>query len=459
MPNLENTTATLVFVHGFISTARCWDPLLARVSADPDLASYRVLRFTYPTEFIEWNPAKRIPAIKQCANALCEFLATECPKGPVFLIGHSMGGLVIQSYLAQQINTGRGADLARIRSVILFATPNRGSTILTTLRSIFSGLRTNDQEQQLRVLNDAIAETSDTIVRSVLSAKAADAHQCPIPFRIFWGLEDDVVPEVSARGPFVESSGLPGGHSEILQPDPKDPRDPRYLALRESVLNPIGHPSIYEIDRFDVTLSVSPALPTATYTIRDVEVPLDIHTDNIALRRIDIAFSAQNRCSIPYEQMYRSENGWVEVLGFTEPNLAPPETQSEYFSTGKRFSYVFTPDREGTFSIMLRVYNGFGAGERSWHNHMRANAHYRRFRFTLDLTAYHVAGYGIAPEPCLFYHPQNIMDHRLCSNRVLASPLPSLPASPDPWLRTWELENLSGGVVDIAWDVTPPASS
>lgn len=445
---------SVVFVHGFISSAKCWDPFITQLQKDTDLTQngFTFSRFQYPTEFIEWNPSKRIPDINECANGLGEFLETECAADSIILVGHSMGGLVIQSLLAQKIRDQRGMDLARIRSVILFATPNRGSTILTTLRSIFASLRTNSQEQDLQVLNKDIAETSDIIVRSILSAKGTDGLQCPIPFRVFWGAQDNVVPEVSARGPFVEASCLPGGHSEIIQCDPKNPRDQRYVALKDALLNPIGHPSIYEIDLFEVSLAVSPASRDTTYTLRDLEKPLEIHTDNIALRMIKIVFSKQNRCRIQYDQTYRSENGFVELLGLTEPNEALPETLSEYYSTGKKLTYLFTPDRDDTFLMKVRIYGGYGKDERSWHNHMKANARYKLFRFTLNLKDYHDAGYQVSPEPNLYYHDQNIMDHKLCSNRVFESPLPCIPGS-DPWLRTWELSNIKGGVVDIVWDL------
>ena len=443
---------TVVFVHGFISGPGCWDPFLSRLTADDDLKNFGFTRFHYPTEFIEWNPSKRIPDIKECANSLAEFLDTDCPNGPLILVGHSMGGLVIQSFLAQKIAGERGMDLARIRSVVLFATPNRGSTILTSLRSIFTRLRTNSQEQDLQVLNKDIAETSDVIVRSILDAQGTTNIKCPIPFRVFWGAQDAVVPEVSARGSFVEASCLPGGHSEIIRPDPADPRDQRYLALKDSLLNPVGHPSIYDIDLFEVTISVSPTSRETTHILQDTKPPMEVHADNVALRLVRIVFSRQNRCRIPYDQTYRSENGFVESLGYTGQNQALPETMSEYYSTGKRWTYLFTPDQGETFQMKLRIYDGFGDDQRSWHNHMKANAHYKLFRFTLNLKDYRDAGYSLSPEPSFYYHSKNIEDHTLCSNRVFESPLPYVPSA-DPWMRTWEMANIHGGVVDIAWDL------
>lgn len=179
--------------------------LLAKATATASCA------FEYPTKFIEWNPSKRVPGVHECGVALGEFLDSQPECDQLFLVGHSMGGLVIQSFLAQKIRSQRGMDLAKIRSVVLFATPNHGATILSNLRGIFSAFRKNPQEEHLRALDKDAAEISDVITRSILNAKRVDNGCCPISFRVFWGLQDNVVPEASARGSFVEASPLPGG--------------------------------------------------------------------------------------------------------------------------------------------------------------------------------------------------------------------------------------------------------
>jgi hypothetical protein len=366
-----------------------------------------------------------------------------------------MGSLVIQSFLARRIVHQRGADLSRIRSVILFATPNRGATILQSLRDIFSGIWNNSQEEQLRVLDKDVAEMSDVITRSILAAKSVDRIGCPIPFRVFWGLQDAIVPEISARGSFVEASPLPGGDSEIIQCSPAG-EDERYTALRSALLNPVGHPSIYEIDLFEVNLAVSPVSPETVNTLSGDVKPFSIQTDNVAIRTMRIVFSKENRCSIPYNQGYRSEQGLVELLSLTKPNEALEEEHSEYYNTGRKFTYVFTPDRDQTFQLKLRIYNGFAEGQRTRHNHMKANARYKVFRFILNISGYQAAGYKLSQEPAMYFYPQNIMDHTLCTQRVGETPLPYLPAA-EPWLRTWEIPDIKGGVVDLVWDLGKPA--
>lgn len=140
---------TVVFVHGFISDPDCWEPsshgsrTRLEDNDDPVTHGYRFTRFRYPTKFLEWKPSKRIPGIDECGKSLGDFLDQLPESDQLFLVGHSMGGLVIQSLLAQTMQEQRGMDLAQIRCVIRFATANLGSTILSGRRGIFSIFREN----------------------------------------------------------------------------------------------------------------------------------------------------------------------------------------------------------------------------------------------------------------------------------------------------------------------------
>jgi pimeloyl-ACP methyl ester carboxylesterase len=450
-------TTSVVFVHGFNSSPDCWEPFLKRLNSDSAFASpgFQFFTFQYSTRLLQFDPRKRIPTIAECGVELGEFLRLRCPQGTVILVGHSMGGLVIQNYIASKLR-GQGKSLERIRSVVLFATPNRGSNMLGILRGILEHFISNHQEEGLRVLDEETAETTETIVRYVLAAKKADATNCPIPFRVFWGSQDEIVSEVSARGSFVEASSLPGGHSDILKPDEDDPQDPRYLALKDALLNPVGHPARYEIDSFEVRLAVSPESPEREFTLADLDEPLRIRTDNSAIRTLTAVFAAQNRCYVPYEQTYRSIDGHVELLYVSSPNEAGPAARSRYRRQGKDLECLVTPpsdNHEAPFTYVneVKIYGGFGAGQRSWHNHMNGSCNYKLVRFVLDLTPYRDLGLQLSPEPCFYYYEEDTDDHKLCRNRSRSNPLAPLPGG-DPWLRTWELRNLRCGVIDLIWD-------
>jgi pimeloyl-ACP methyl ester carboxylesterase len=454
---------TVVFVHGFISSPIIWKPFTDRLQLDKDFPAdrFRFLTFAYPTRILELNPTKRIPSIGDCGDELANFIKLRCADAEtIFLVGHSMGGLVIEAMLAAKLK-GCATDLKRIRGVIQFATPNRGSNMLADTRSIITKLTGKQpQEEGLRTLNEDTDDVLRDIERGILRATAITKYTCPIAFQVFYGVQDNIVSKVSARGPFDEYCALPGDHSTILQGggnQDDDPNDLRYFSLKDALLNPMGHPSIYEIGLFQVALSVKPVSREISFQIPNLDVPVSVQTDNVATRTITFTFSDKNRCHNPYKQVYRSTKGYVEFLSTSSENEASSIDKSTYRSEGKLYTYVFTPDHGDTFSMRLRIYNGFGEGNRSWHNHMDPSAHYQRFRFTLDLSAYNTAGYTFNPEPRLCYYIDDTEDHDLCDKREDGTPYASLP-SDSPWLRTWELEAVQGGVVDLVWDLKPPAT-
>lgn len=451
--------SNVVFVHGFRSSPACWDSMVGRLEKDAELAGagFQYFRFRYPTRVIEWKPGRRIPAISECGTGLGDFLERLPKADRLFLVGHSMGGLVIQSHLAQMIQEGRGRLLASLRAVILFATPNRGSTFLDTVRSLLSLVADNKQNDGLTELNTDMAGVSAVLERGILKARRVEARACPVPFRVFWGYQDGIVDEMSARASFGDARPLPGGHSEILECGDDDDGNERYAALKYTLRNPPGHPSVYDIALFEVGLAVSPQPPGTTHTLPSPAAPPTIAVDNVAIRTIRIVMSDENRCTTPYDQVYRSELGRVELLSLTQPNEASAVEQSEFKSKAQRFTYVFTPEQGREYLLRLKIYNGFGEGQRTWHNHMKANARYHLFRFVLNLKDYEKAGFNISVAPTMYFHPQDIEDHTLCANRVGAEPLPELPTT-DPWVRTWEIEDVQGGVVDLKWDVDPPAT-
>ena len=461
---LARMITTVVFVHGFNSGPDIWDPFRERMKDDPDFASdrFQTLAFSYPTSLLQLSPTRRIPSIRDCGDALAGYLKLRCKNtGPIFLVGHSMGGLVIEAMMVNTLRAKRGADLKQVRGVILFATPNRGSNTLAGVRELLSKVVSNPQDEGLRTLNEDADDVLRDIEDNVLRATAFKEDKCPIAFQVFYGLEDNVVPKVSARASFNEYGALPGDHHTIVDGGPKrkgDPDDSRYAALKDALLNPVGHPEIYEIDLFEVSLQIEPVSRSITFQIPNMDRALSIQTDNVALRTLTFQFADKNRCHNPYKQVYRSVDGLVEFVSTTAVNQANPVDKSTYRSEGKIYTYVFTPDHGDSFTMRLRIYNGFGQDNRSWHNHMDPKAHYRRMRLQLDLQKYAEAGYTLDPEPRVcYYEGDNTEDHELCTQRKEGKPLPSLPGD-SAWLRTWELTDVQGGIVDLVWDVKPPAA-
>ncbi|MFD7031159.1 alpha/beta fold hydrolase [Streptomyces sp. NPDC059917] len=230
----------VVLVHGFRSGPRAWDPLRERFAADADLAFAVTLPFAYATGLKRVHPLRVFPGIETAADSLKEYLATEAGDfEELVLVTHSQGGLVAQRMLARMLGDGRGRELARIRAVVMLACPNSGSELLLSLRRGLFGSR-HPQESQLRPLNEQVTSTLRTVLRDVVGATAVTERTCPIPFSVYAGESDAVVPPASAQNVFPDAAALPGDHASILRTTTADHRT--FTTLRRLVLRAHGSP-------------------------------------------------------------------------------------------------------------------------------------------------------------------------------------------------------------------------
>jgi hypothetical protein len=392
---------------------------------------------------------RRLPRLKELGKGLDEFLLDYQGYRSLILVGHSQGGLVIQSYLTGKLEAAEGKGLANVSNVILFATPNFGSAIFSGIRRLFYGIVTNPQESTLQVLNADTGDICRRVERDIFRAAEITSVTCPIPFKAFWGEQDNVVREASARGCFDEGAPLPGDHFSIVRPSALLGRDDRrYRALRNGILEPPGHPAFFELDKFEVQLGVSPGDPKEMVTINGKEHSA---SDNRANRRMTLRFSKSNRCCSLFNVNYRSSAGVVRSLGFTEPNLArEDEKVGNESPEASVFNYSFRPDPEGLYFSVLEIYNGFGRGNRNWHHHLQQNLRCASFTLSLDLSGYIKARYVFSKTPRLSYLPGHVEDESLCGARESFQCEKPITEGPDTWV--WEVRNLRSGVVDVSWD-------
>ncbi|WP_430479760.1 alpha/beta fold hydrolase [Streptomyces sp. P11-1] len=206
----------VVFIHGFNSSARMWDPLVSSLEQDERTRGVTALPFSYDTRLWQVSPVRRIPGFDTVADSLKEFLDTDAEGfGRLVLVCHSQGGLVAQRALTRMLAEGRGRDLARIRRVILLACPNNGSELAMSLRRGL--LSRNPQEHELRPLNQQITDAQRIVLRDLVNAREVTERTCPIPFSVYAGETDKVVPPVSALSTFPDAAVLPGDHSGIVR--------------------------------------------------------------------------------------------------------------------------------------------------------------------------------------------------------------------------------------------------
>jgi pimeloyl-ACP methyl ester carboxylesterase len=455
MKRQTDRKAMLIFVHGFGSSAKCWDRLISLLKKNEHITSqYDCECFEYPTTWFSFNPLRRLPRIKEIARSLREFIDSERFYGrELTLIGHSQGGLVIQSYLAEMLETGQGEKLSALRQILLMSTPHLGSTLLSPLRTMLSCVVPNPQEYSLQVLNAEVADIGKVIRERVVEAKEGSAQAWPVPVHCFYGMQDGIVLEASACGAFDRVTPLEGDHFTILQP--ADTSDSRYREFVEALLEPTGHANVFEVDCYTTTIKVEPALEKQEFECKHGTTTRTVRTDNIAHIVRQVTFSQKNRCQSLFTLRYATRQGGCIFPTMSRDNEASPEEQGRYEDYGTEVLFKFTPKAGEKYSLALLLYKGFEAGNRDVHFHLGKQSYYKTIKYSVDLSSYLAAGYQISHTPTLYLHRNDFKNHDLCAQRGHGTPVEPVN-SQEPGIFTWELQNIRQGVVDIVWDIAKP---
>lgn len=215
-------SAAVVFVHGLFSSSAVWDGFRAALEDDPAVSeNYDLLFFDYASPRISPRLLRRVPDLNTVADKLKGFLADPpLPYERLVIVTHSQGGLVVQRFLARMLNDGKGHELARIRSVVMFACPNNGSEFMLLLRrTLLPMLGGNRQEPELRPISAAVLETQRRVLSGIVHTQSLSADKCPIPLVAYAGEEDNIVTPASAMSVFPDAVVLPGDHFSIVRTD------------------------------------------------------------------------------------------------------------------------------------------------------------------------------------------------------------------------------------------------
>ena len=457
------TRRLILFVHGFNSSSATWGALRRLLEHDPAMTSeFDVQEFTYETALAALPVVRRLPRLTEAGQSLGARLQSELFGGDgqaryidVTLVGHSMGGLIIQSCLLGLLTpSGSTRTLDHVRQVILFATPNMGSAKLGRIRKVLSAFTDNPQERALRLFSEQSTQIHQGILERVLYAKRRARDEYPIPFYCFWGRTDAIVLPESAKGHFPAGEPLPGDHFAVHAP--RDTTAPAYVQFTDLLRHPHGHANVWEVERFSTTIAVRPEPAGSVVTARHGNKERQVVHDNVATIRRAVTFSRRNSCREPFVLKYGTRNGGWVVPNFSGTHVTPPDKLRLYDDNGCDAFYEVAPDPGSSAALLLTVYKGFDQGQRDYHMHLGRSAYYRHVDFTVDLSAYRSAGWDIVP-PQLYFHPSDPGDHALCAQRVHVNPDP--PVLVDPaGIWKWELDFVTEGVLDLAWDVRPTAA-
>jgi hypothetical protein len=129
---MTSKSTAIYFVHGFAGGSDTWGDLAHLMRTDADLSNYEAVFFNYPTSLNPFYTALRYfwkddPPIETVGRELRTRLDCETAHHRrLMLVGHSMGGLVIQSFILNELRLQRHVHLDRLTEVILFGSPSGG---------------------------------------------------------------------------------------------------------------------------------------------------------------------------------------------------------------------------------------------------------------------------------------------------------------------------------------------
>jgi len=150
----------------------------------------------------------------------------------VILICHSMGGLVIKSWILDTLERGQSTSLATLCHIAFYATPHRGAPVTTLAQW-------NNQLKEMQLDSPFIEEVDRRWHDHVVAWKErlpelADQH-CNryIPHLVLAGLNDAVVPPHYATIRGMSCTSIIGDHSQVIQPI--DSNDTRYKVWLDDI--------------------------------------------------------------------------------------------------------------------------------------------------------------------------------------------------------------------------------
>ena len=236
---------TVVFVHGILGDETgTWGRFPELLHTDDDLPCLDILCWGYHSGIVP----RKYQDVETEGEALVSDLETLVQEGnDLYLVGHSMGGLVILKGLVKRIRNEHG-DTHPVRGVkwiTLYASPLLGSAvanvvsaalgIIPVVRTVMKRFPGTQLYNLCRgeFVDELVGDTVSLIYRPKRESKLVDG---PIPVRACYAKQDAVVSKGSAIGVFRDDPPpklLEGTHGTVKLPEHH--RDVRYLAFKNDL--------------------------------------------------------------------------------------------------------------------------------------------------------------------------------------------------------------------------------
>ena len=207
----SNNTRIAIFVHGFTCDyLKTWGKLPDLLQADASLDQYDFFFWGYPSRLFGQN--ENIGSTGKYLKSNIDYRLNRYQD--VVLIGHSMGGLVIRSYIIQSLIDGKGNDLNNIADVLLFGVPNDGD-----LKPEAIPKWVNDQIADVGVASKFITELRKYWIQRVTTAPRNDDFHRQIPTLAVAGYQDHFLRQESVESFFRDTAMTDGNHLSMVKPE------------------------------------------------------------------------------------------------------------------------------------------------------------------------------------------------------------------------------------------------
>ncbi len=232
----------VVFVHGLAGHFRdTWKQFPDLLIGDPDLPRLDVLLAGYDASPHPWTRS-----IEDEAKRFASNLRTIFPQDEeVFLVGHSMGGLIILQGLVHELQNNRANERPAnaVRHVMLYASPTMGPELAAVIKLTFGHVPVLNKaiSKQIEELSAGgfcsilIREVVNRIYSPTIAAGDANSKR-QIDITACVGMKDRIVKTESAEGIFNKQPPVYLDHNHHTIKEPVSRTDLRYLPMKNMMV-------------------------------------------------------------------------------------------------------------------------------------------------------------------------------------------------------------------------------
>ncbi len=317
LTNPRASRGLAILVHGLTGDTRgTW-------GKTPDLilahSEYDVLLVGYPSDLVRVSPS-----IEHLGNYLVT-LMTHLRKTyeSTVLVGHSLGGLVIQAAILEELRAGKAdqSHVANITHIVLYAPPLEGNDVIVIANRL--GVPLSRQVRALASASDYLIRLRRDWVNHAYRPEiraGQELHKRRIPMTIVAGLSDDIVSPTRAGSVYDAVEIVEGNHSGIKLP--KDAGDLRFQVLLQRLAPSATGVQTTGVETEALNLSFETAFDLETQSFVTVR---NVGDQKVQLDGVVIKTTTTEHITLTINLVSRSANttiGWCsEIHGlWLDPN-------------------------------------------------------------------------------------------------------------------------------------------